>query len=62
MGSNSEITFISEKHVVEAMCCLQIIWRENRGFRRRSFHMGRTWFKLAVTSSNQFLPAVAHDK
>ena len=26
------------------------------------FHVGRTWFKLAVTSSNQFLPVVAHDK
>ena len=26
------------------------------------FRMGRTWFKLAVTSSNQFLPVVAHDK
>ena len=25
------------------------------------FRMGRTWFKLAVTSSNQFLPVVAHD-
>ena len=26
------------------------------------FNMGRTWFKLAVTSSNQFLPVVVHDK
>ena len=26
------------------------------------FCIGRTWFKLAVTSSNQFLPVVAHDK
>ena len=26
------------------------------------FCMGRIWFKLAVTSSNQFLPVVAHDK
>ena len=26
------------------------------------FCMGRMWFKLAVTSSNQFLPVVAHDK
>ena len=26
------------------------------------FSIGRTWFKLAVTSSNQFLPVVAHDK
>ena len=24
--------------------------------------LGRTWFKLVVTSSNQFLPVVAHDK
>ena len=24
--------------------------------------IGRTWFKLAVTSSNRFLPVVAHDK
>ena len=26
------------------------------------FHVGRTWSKLAVTSSNQFLPVVVHDK
>ena len=26
------------------------------------FCVGRTWFKLAVTSSNWFLPVVAHDK
>ena len=26
------------------------------------FHVGRTWFKLAVTSSNWFLPVVVHDK
>ena len=26
------------------------------------FHIGRTWFKLAVTSSNWFLPIVVHDK
>ena len=26
------------------------------------FHLGKTWFKLAVTSSNWFLPVVAHDK
>ena len=26
------------------------------------FHVGRIWFKLAVTSSNQFLPVVTHDK
>ena len=26
------------------------------------FYIGRTWFKLAVTSSNWFLPVVAHDK
>ena len=26
------------------------------------FDIGRTWFKLAVTSSNQFLPVVVHDK
>ena len=26
------------------------------------FHIGRTLFKLAVTSSNQFLPVVAHVK
>ena len=24
--------------------------------------LGWTWFKLAVTSSNWFLPVVAHDK
>ena len=32
-----EITFVSEKHMVEddTMYCLQIIWRENRGFRQR---------------------------
>ena len=27
-----------------------------------SFGQERTWFKLAVTSSNQFLPVVAHDR
>ena len=32
-----------------------------RGHGVLSFRMGRTWFKLAVTSSNQFLPVVAHD-
>ena len=26
------------------------------------FHMGRTWFRLAVTGSIWFLPAIAHDK
>ena len=26
------------------------------------FCIRRIWFKLAVTSSNQFLPVVAHDK
>ena len=26
-----------------------------------SFPQERTWFKLAVTSSNQFLPVVTHD-
>ena len=25
------------------------------------FHVGRTWFRLVVTSSNLFLPVVAHD-
>ena len=25
------------------------------------FHVGRTWFRLAVTSSNWFLPVVVHD-
>ena len=25
------------------------------------FRVGRTWFKLAVTSSNHFLPVVVHD-
>ena len=48
------------------MCCLQIIWWENRKFQWGHgvlpFCVGRTWFKLAVTSSNQFLPVVVHDK
>ena len=26
------------------------------------FRVGRMWLKLAVTSSNQFLPVVVHDK
>ena len=47
---------------LRTMYCLQIIWWESRGFQWRSFHVERTWFKLAVTSSNQFLPVVAHDK
>ena len=32
------------------------------GGRVLPFSVGRTWFKLAVASSNQFLPVVAHDK
>ena len=34
----------------------------SRGHGVLPFHMGRMWFKLAVTSSNQFLPVIAHDK
>ena len=34
----------------------------SRGHGVLPFHVGRTWLKLAVTSSNQFLPVVAHDK
>ena len=47
---------------LRTMYYLQIIWQDNRGFWWRSFHVGRTWIKLAVTSSSQFLPVVAHDK
>ena len=32
------------------------------GHRVLPFCIGRTWFKLAVTTSNWFLPVVAHDK
>ena len=42
--------------------CLQIIENSSGGYRVLPFRVGRTWFKLAVTSSNQFLPVVAHDK
>ena len=34
----------------------------DRGCGVLPFCMGRMWFKLAGTSSNQFLPVVAHDK
>ena len=48
------------------MCCLQIIWQKienpSGGCGVLPFCMGRTWFKLAVTSSNQFLPVVVHDR
>ena len=48
---------------LRTMYYLQIkIGDSGRGCGVLSFHMGRTWFKLAVTSSNQFLPVVAHDK
>ena len=33
-----------------------------RGHGLLPFCIGRTWFKLAVTSSNWFLPVVVHDK
>ena len=34
----------------------------SRGHEVLSFRVERTWFKLAVTSSNWFLPVVMHDK
>ena len=36
-GSNFEITFVSEKHMVEDDVLLQIIWWENKGFQQRSW-------------------------
>ena len=33
-----------------------------RGHGVLPFCIGRTWFKLAMTSPNWFLPVVAHDK
>ena len=38
------------------------IGNSSRGHGVLPFGIGRTWFKLAVTSSNQFLPVVVHDK
>ena len=38
------------------------IGNSSRGCGVLPFHIGRTWFKVAVTSSNQFLPVVAYDK
>ena len=38
------------------------IGNPSRGHGVLPFCMGRMWFKLAVTSSNWFLPVVAHDK
>ena len=38
------------------------IGNSSRGRGVPPFRVGRTWFKLAVTSSNQFLPVVVHDK
>ena len=32
----------------------------SRGLGVLPLHIGRTWSKLAVTSSNQFLPVVVH--
>ena len=34
----------------------------SRGHGVLPFPIGRTWFKLAVTSSKRFLPVVVHDK
>ena len=46
--------------------CLQLSGREmgnsRRGHGVLPFHVERMWFKLAVTSSNWFLPVVVHDK
>ena len=51
---------------LRTVCCLQIIFQEignpSGGHGVLPFCMGKMWFKLAVTSSNQFLPVVAHDK
>ena len=38
------------------------IGNSSRGHGELPFRVRRTWFRLAVTSSNQFLPVVAHDK
>ena len=68
MGLNFEISFVSEKHVVEDDRYIVYkssggkIGNSSRGRGVPPFHIGRTWFKLSVTSSIQFLPVVAHDK
>ena len=62
-----EITFVSEKHMVEddvlfTNHLVMKIGDSGRGRGVLPFRVGRTWFKLAVTSSNWFLPVAAHDK
>ena len=62
-GLRFEIT--SRKSMwVRMIYCLQIIWQENEneGHGVLPFHIRRTWFRLAATSSNWFLPVVVHDK
>ena len=65
-GLNFKITFVLEKRAW-GRCIVykssgRIIGASSRGRGVLPFCMGRTRFKLAVTSSNQFLPVVAHDK
>ena len=62
-----EITFVLEKHMVEDDVLYYKssggkIGNPSGGHEVLPFHMGRMWFRLAVTSSNQFVPVVAHDK
>ena len=60
--STGPYRIVSEKHVVEDNVLFTNHLAGNRGFQQRLFRIERTQFKLSVTSSNQFLPVVAHDK
>ena len=52
-----------EKHLVkDDILFTNHIGNSSGGHGVLPFHIGRTWFKLAVTSSNCFLPVDAHDK
>ena len=62
-----KITFVLEKYVVEDDVVVYKssggkIGNPSGGHGVLPFHVERMWFKLAVTSSNQFLPVVAYDK
>ena len=65
-GLRFEVTSTLKKHVVEDDIVYKSsgskIGNSSRGCGVLPFCMGRTWFKLAVTGSNWFLPVVAHDK
>ena len=66
-GSNFEITFVNNTSS-STTCFFRYkssggkIRGSSRGHGVLPFHVGRTSFQLAVTSSNWFLPVAAHVK